>query len=158
MPHLTVTALITYLQSLVQFVYVYQVLLSEYFFQKNSGCVNLITLFSTFHVYNFTCNLPNFANLYYLQTSDECLKICEESFSHYNAVPNKSCLKCFKKCLFCRCFFLKPQTLKYWIFIELKIWTKICSFQEIQMYHRHKLQVTATQSDKFFQHIYFFLP
>ena len=39
------TVFITYFQSSVQFVHVYQVLLSEYFFQKNGGCFNLISIF-----------------------------------------------------------------------------------------------------------------
>ena len=89
------TVFITYFQSSVKFVHVNQVLLYEYFYKKNGGCVNLISIFSTFHVYNFTCNLPKVANLYFLQTSDKCLKICKESISHYNPVQNKNCLKTF---------------------------------------------------------------
>ena len=40
---------ITYFQSTIQIVHVYQILLSEYFFQKFVGCLNLMSTFFAFH-------------------------------------------------------------------------------------------------------------
>ena len=35
------------------------------------------------NAYKFACNLPKFANLYFLQILDECLKRCEESVNQF---------------------------------------------------------------------------
>ena len=102
-------------------------------------------------------NLPKVANLYFLQSSQQCLKMCQESICQYNTVGNKNCFKIFKNCLFRRRFFSKREKLKYPIFMEFQIWTKVCYIRKIQISHEHISQDTATQSGNFFQHFYFFL-
>ena len=85
------------------------------------------------------------------ESSQNFLKMCQESIWQYNPVGNKSWLKILKKCLFRRRFSQKLENLKHWIFTEVKIWPRVCYLQKIQIWHKHIFQVTAPQKAIFFR-------
>ena len=155
------TVFITYFQSSAQFVDIYQVLLSEYFCQKNGACLNLILIFPNFQLYDFIRILLKVANLYFLQSSQECLQMCQESIFQNNPVGNKSYLKILKslKHVFFADVFFKTRNFEIPTFHEMKfkIWTKACFIRKIRISYKHVSQVTTKQSHNFFQNLYFFL-
>ena len=95
------TVFITYFQSSVQFVHVYQVLLSEFFFQKYGGCFSLISIFpclnnfcketyeKTYHLFSYILKFPvtfyTFTKFYYLNIFIKkmgALSKCKQVFTY----------------------------------------------------------------------------